>query len=118
MKQALGILVAIGISLYVVFLWGRLFVDVLLHPIRAFQFVGFPLLVVVALTWLMTRRSRSLDAEVKSSIQNRGANDQLEIAVNEAGQWSQSAVDAARDGFRSKPISAQVEAVAELRTNN
>jgi hypothetical protein len=120
MKQALGIIAALGFSLYIMFLWGRLFVDVLLHPIRAFEFFILPFAAVLSLVWLISRSKRSptLKAEVAKSVRKKSPAEQLEISINEKGEWSDVAVDTARESFKAKSLSAQVDAVAELRTTS
>jgi hypothetical protein len=123
MKETFGIFIAAALTLVSLFLWGRVFLQVLLHPIYAFERLVLPVLVIMLIVWLATyARGRSgrqakREAQIIESVQRKSASEQLEVSLNENGQWSDVAVKAARNSFKNRSLSAQVDAVAEVRAN-
>jgi len=121
MKQTLGILLAFVMSLVVCFLWGRVFLLALLHPIRAFERLALPLIAFMLIVGLIgslgrgRSRKTGFNARLAHAIQSKSTKELLEITIEGPDKWTEEALTAARSALRDRSTASMVEGIAELK---
>lgn len=90
-----------SLGLFAVFMWGRLFVIMLLHPINTFYRIVVPSLVLSAILVLVARfakrRRHTPSDQIARNMREKATDELVEILLRyDRGQWSDAAFDAAR----------------------